>query len=498
MATLSVRQIAQNCLGVTGDISVNTHVYGYIFRDADGSVFGTLSASDTLPGSGAATTRSLKRHLQTVSGKATDLVIILVSHENDFSGVVTRNQATKAQYAIQIARDIYAQRNLGIRTIRWQRIPVADAGGYANIADRGEAEDLTDDWSSSGGGIDVFMVQTIGDAAGWSNVDGPCSKESKFDLSGVVLELSLGRRFTGVLLAHEVGHYLGRHPANSGDESDGRGLGRRRNRRDQQQQHAGHEQPRHEDALALLRARAMFRTIMPSKSTPRLSPKVIELVATDRLARPPVGRLSGVQAGQLAAVAQRRQAFELDVSPARAIRALSEGAKAEVALPVLEAVLADRKAPLPERVAAARGLGHIATPAAERALLSQVRAGGIRACSKRSLPRSDGSPVYRRDASSASSRHLPCDVSPMGVCQGAHRTSSWTRRTVPGRVAVRRALAWPAGADGVLHRAYQDRKGHEDRPRQAARRSSTASASRTAATRSSAGPRNGRFSSTAS
>jgi len=216
MATLSVRQIAQNCLGVTGDISINTHVYGYIFRGTDGSVFGTLSGSDTLPGSGAATTRSLKRHLQTVSGKATDLVIILVSHENDFSGVVTRDQVTKAQYAIQIARDIYAQRDLGIRTIRWQRIPVADAGGYANITDRGEAEDLTDDWSSSGGGIDVFMVQTIGDAAGWSNVDGPCSKESKFDLSGVVLELSLGRRFTGVLLAHEVGHYLGLEHANSG------------------------------------------------------------------------------------------------------------------------------------------------------------------------------------------------------------------------------------------------------------------------------------------
>jgi hypothetical protein len=230
MATLSVRQIAQDCLGVTGDISINTHVYGYIFRDDDGSVFGTLSGSDTLPGSGAPTTRSLKRHLQTISGKATDLVMILVSHENDFSGVVSRDQATKAQYAIQIARDIYAQHDLGIRTIRWQRIPVADAGGYANISDRGEAEDLTDDWSSSGGGIDVFLVQSIGDAGGWSNVDGPCSKESKFDLSGVVIELSSGRRFLGVLLAHEVGHYLGLKHANSitnlmGVDSNDDGIG---------------------------------------------------------------------------------------------------------------------------------------------------------------------------------------------------------------------------------------------------------------------------------
>ena len=55
----------------------------------------------------------------------------------------------------------------------------------------------------------MFLVQSIGDAGGWSNVDGPCDKDSKFDLSGAVIELSGGRRFTGVLLGHEVGHYLG-------------------------------------------------------------------------------------------------------------------------------------------------------------------------------------------------------------------------------------------------------------------------------------------------
>ena len=230
MATLSVRHIAQHCLGVTGNISINTHVYGYVFRDTDGSVFGTLAASDTFPGSGAPRTRSLKRHLQTISGKATDLAIILVAHENDFSGVVTRNQVTKTQYAIQIARDIYAQRSLGIRTIRWFRIPVADAGGYANITDRAEAQSLTEDWSATGGGIDVFLVQSIGDAGGWSNVDGPCSKESGSDLSGAVLELSSGRRFMGVLLAHEVGHYLGLEHANSitnlmGVDSNNDGIG---------------------------------------------------------------------------------------------------------------------------------------------------------------------------------------------------------------------------------------------------------------------------------
>lgn len=230
MATLSVRQIAQTCLGRTGDISVNSHVYGYIFRDTDGSVFGTLGGNDTFPGTGEPRTRSLKRHLQTISGKSTDLVMILVGHENDFSGAVSRDDVTKAQYAIQVARDLYAQVGLGIRTINWQRIPLADAGGYPDIADRDEAQDLTDDWSGPGGGIDVFIVQSIGDAGGWSNVDGPCDKTSKFDLSGAVIEISGSRRFTGVLMGHEVGHYLGLEHTNTitnmmGADTNGDGIG---------------------------------------------------------------------------------------------------------------------------------------------------------------------------------------------------------------------------------------------------------------------------------
>jgi hypothetical protein len=227
---LSLGRIARQCLGLSGPISVNTNVYGYMYRDTDGSTFGTLLAADILPGTGTATTRSLRRHLQTISGPSTDLVLIMVDHENDFSGRFTLDQATKMQYAVQVARDIYAQQNLGIRRLNWQFIPRAAAGAYADLTDRAEAGNLTDDWSGPGGGIDIFLVQSIGDADGWSNIDGPCDKNSSDDLTGVVLEVTGLRRITGILLAHETGHYLKLEHATTimnvmGVDSDGDGVG---------------------------------------------------------------------------------------------------------------------------------------------------------------------------------------------------------------------------------------------------------------------------------
>jgi hypothetical protein len=139
------------------------------------------------------------------------MVPIFVGFRAGFTGTFTRAQAVRTQYAIQVARDVYAQQGLGIRRLNWQNIPEDRVGGYTDIANRAEAVNLADDWSGPAGGIDVFLVQTIGDADGWSHAPGagPCDKNADDDLTGPVLEITQGARITGILLAHETGHYLG-------------------------------------------------------------------------------------------------------------------------------------------------------------------------------------------------------------------------------------------------------------------------------------------------
>ena len=215
MADLSVRATAASCLGVSPPFSVNTHLYGYIFRDASGTV-------------GITQPRSVKRQLELMKGRAINICIFLVGHENDFSGVVTLAQVVAVQQAMQTVRDLYDQVNLGVRTLFWRRIDMDDVGNYVIITDRPEAVDLTDDFSGPNDGIDVFYVQSILNAGGWSTTPGPCDKDEKDEMTGNVIELSSG--ILGILTAHEVGHYLGLSHGTTitnvmGVDSNGDGIG---------------------------------------------------------------------------------------------------------------------------------------------------------------------------------------------------------------------------------------------------------------------------------
>lgn len=206
----SIRSTADSCLGVTGTISVREDVFGYIWGPMD-------------------RTLSVKNHLDLIKDTAFNLSVILVAHENDFSGAFTSADTIRMQAAIDVMRELYAQVGLGVRKLYWQFIPTADANGYS-VVNASEATDLTEDWSGDNDGIDVFFVTTVSDAGGWSKTNGSCDKDVKGERTGAVLELKSTDQFTGVLLAHEVGHYLGLSHGNDitnlmGADTDNNGIG---------------------------------------------------------------------------------------------------------------------------------------------------------------------------------------------------------------------------------------------------------------------------------
>jgi hypothetical protein len=209
VTTLSVREIAERRLGVSGDLSMDTDVYGYIYRDDDGSLFGTLASFDVLPGTGGPTTRSLKRHLEMLDAVCIDVVLFKVAHEADFTGVFTRDDVTKAQYAVQVARDLYATVNLGIRSVIWRGIGNADGLEFVNVENDGDVRKLARGYSGPPGSVDVFLVQTIDGFSGLSPTNGPCNKDTNFETTGCAVALDGDRFWTGRTLAHEIGHYLG-------------------------------------------------------------------------------------------------------------------------------------------------------------------------------------------------------------------------------------------------------------------------------------------------
>lgn len=192
---ISIRECAEKCLFLSGDFSIRRDIFGYIYGPLD-------------------RTLSLKTHIKLIRGTSFNLSIFLVGHEPNFEGVFTADHARRIQNAIDRMRELYAQVDLGVRKLYWRYIPLDKAIipeediDYTIVNSEG-ATALTEAFSGPNDGIDVFWVATVTDAGGWSKTKGSCDKGVQGERTGAVLELKNTDNFSGILLAHEVGHYLG-------------------------------------------------------------------------------------------------------------------------------------------------------------------------------------------------------------------------------------------------------------------------------------------------
>ena len=124
----------------------------------------------------------------------------------------SRNSAAidEIDYATYKTRNIYATRGIGVGRVEHFIVDSADSDGLHIITSRGDATDLTQDWTVANDGLDVFFVFQITSDAGFigiSNINGPCDKDAK-GRNGMISDVLRGKDATARNVAHEIGHYL--------------------------------------------------------------------------------------------------------------------------------------------------------------------------------------------------------------------------------------------------------------------------------------------------
>ena len=115
----------------------------------------------------------------------------------------------KVDYGVHRTRQIYATRQLGLGRVQYFWVTAADSNGRDDLGSESEADSLSDEWSVSNDGVDMFIVRTISDSdfVGISPVPGDCGKGGKDDglVGGEVNRDAEGFSRT---MAHELGHFL--------------------------------------------------------------------------------------------------------------------------------------------------------------------------------------------------------------------------------------------------------------------------------------------------
>lgn len=205
MTVRSVRQaMSAMGLGSSGDLSVMHHVMGF-----------WRSTPPRDPSTSDPVEVRLEEAFTALSRKHVNVNLIEVGFDAGSVNLAVADE--RVDYTVHRIRQIYSTASFGLGRVQYFWIGVADAGGADDLGSESEADDLSDDWSAPGDGIDMFLVANISDPdfIGISPVPGDCSKGGKSDglIGGEINRADEGFSRTA---AHELGHFLNL-PHNHGD-----------------------------------------------------------------------------------------------------------------------------------------------------------------------------------------------------------------------------------------------------------------------------------------
>jgi Metallo-peptidase family M12B Reprolysin-like len=191
----SIRSLA-SCIGLSDDFSILGDFFGFFRRQVPPDP------------TGAQTVVSLWRQAVRLQSDYHNLNVIAVGVDQ-----FTDADDIEVDYSIYKLRNIWNQVGLGVGRIQHYGVDTADAGGLDSPTSRGDLEDITDRWTVSNDGIDMFIPHNMNVASnggvllGRSAVDGPCEDKDDKGMNGSTAGL-WGSEQTARTFAHELGHYL--------------------------------------------------------------------------------------------------------------------------------------------------------------------------------------------------------------------------------------------------------------------------------------------------
>ena len=191
----SIRTLA-SCLGLPGDISILGDFFGFFRRQVPPDP------------TGDPTVVSLSGQAERLQADYHNLNVVAVGVDQ-----FTDADDIEVDYSIYKLRNIWDQVGLTVGRVQHYGVATADADGLDSPTSRDDLEDITDRWTVSNDGIDMFIPHNMnvpsgnGILLGLSAVDGPCEDKDDKGMNGSTAGL-WGDEQTARTFAHELGHYL--------------------------------------------------------------------------------------------------------------------------------------------------------------------------------------------------------------------------------------------------------------------------------------------------